>query len=458
MVRRSKRNRDAGISADDGNAMGLTEAFHPVSADGFTTAMPPVDEGDGSIIGEDVVVDEEGVFEEVDLGDGEVLDDEGLPAGESFPDEAVFEDFYAGRPLDADGADAADASPVPDAVSLGVVTADVAPTKPASKAAHGAKKGDGASRGRHAKHASEMNEKARKKAELPEYMRKSRRMRRILIVVIILLVLILAAMVYFGVQLYKEASSSAVQQALSSEQEVAAIASEDATDSADAAKVTTVPDLVSLLGHTQQEAIDILQHGATAAEPRAVNEEGNPIKSEVRVALTAEPADSRTGYAHGVFGTRRRRQDHSGGLFHVHQLARLRLPQLRRCRAHRAHHREDPGRSRRVGARGRRGAARGRGVLHLLRHRRHDPHQGVLLLQRRGGHRRCAPCLVGGALLRLLHGQRLGQLGRHRPHHLHICKLLEFPLRGSDGNAILGKLSIKRGRKLSTWFGAFQGC
>ena len=284
MVRRSKRNRDAGISADDGNAMGLTEAFHPVSADGFTTAMPPVDEGDGSVVGEDIVVDEEGVFEEVDLGDGEVLDDEGLAAGESFPDEAVFEDFYAGRPLDADGADAADAdgadaSPVPDAVPLGVVTADVAPTKPASKAAHGAKKGDGASRGRHAKHASEMNEKARKKAELPEYMRKSRRMRRILIVVIILLVLILAAMVYFGVQLYKEASSSAVQQALSSEQEVAAIASEDATDSADAAKVTTVPDLVSLLGHTQQEAIDILQHGATAAEPRAVNEEGKIIQA-----------------------------------------------------------------------------------------------------------------------------------------------------------------------------------
>lgn len=44
--------------------------------------------------------------------------------GESFPDEAVFEDFYAGRPLDADDADAADASPVPDAVPLGVVTAD----------------------------------------------------------------------------------------------------------------------------------------------------------------------------------------------------------------------------------------------------------------------------------------------------------------------------------------------
>ena len=41
MVRRSKRNRD--VSADDGNAMGLTEAFHPVSADGFTTAKSPMD-------------------------------------------------------------------------------------------------------------------------------------------------------------------------------------------------------------------------------------------------------------------------------------------------------------------------------------------------------------------------------------------------------------------------------
>ena len=36
--------------------------------------MPPVDEGDGSVVGEDIVVDEEGVFEEVDLGDGEVLE------------------------------------------------------------------------------------------------------------------------------------------------------------------------------------------------------------------------------------------------------------------------------------------------------------------------------------------------------------------------------------------------
>ncbi|MFR5091572.1 MAG: hypothetical protein ACLTDR_05730 [Adlercreutzia equolifaciens] len=129
MVRRSKRNRD--VSADDGNAMGLTEAFHPVSADGFTTAMPPMGEGDGSIIEEDVVVDEEGVFEEVDLGDGEALDDEGLPAGESFPDEAVFEDYTPVVRWMPTAPMPRDASPVPDAVPLGVVTADAAPTKPA---------------------------------------------------------------------------------------------------------------------------------------------------------------------------------------------------------------------------------------------------------------------------------------------------------------------------------------
>ena len=149
---------------------------------------------------------------------------------------------------------------------------------------------------RHAKHASALApEGGSKKADVPEYMRKSRRMRRILIVVIVLLVALLAALAYFGVQLYEEASSSAVQQALTTEQETEAIAADDASDSAVSAKNTTVPNLVALIGHTQEEAIDILQHGAQASEPRAVNEEGNPIKSEVRVALTAEPADSRTG-------------------------------------------------------------------------------------------------------------------------------------------------------------------
>ncbi|MEC4294536.1 histone-lysine N-methyltransferase [Adlercreutzia shanghongiae] len=303
MVRKSKHGRTP--EETDGNAMGLTEAFHPVSDDGFTTAMAPLDESGASLVGEEVVAGPDGAFEAFDLNDGEQLDDEGLPEGESFPDEEAYKDFYAGRPLDVEPADGAasfddghasrEEAPLPEAVPLGVVSADATVTKPASKVAHSPKRGEGAARGRHAKHASAMNDGAKKKGDVPEYMRKSRRMRRILIVVIVLLVLILAAMAYFGVQLYKEASSSAVQQVLSTEQETEAITPEDASDSADTAKVTTVPDLVTLLGLTQEQAVEKLQHGATPAEPRAVNEEGNPIKTEVRVALTAEPADSRTG-------------------------------------------------------------------------------------------------------------------------------------------------------------------
>lgn len=127
-------------------------------------------------------------------------------------------------------------------------------------------------------------------------MRKSRRMRRILIVAIILLALVVAGLIYFGVQLFKEGNSLGIQQALSTEQQTAEIKPDEAQDaSTSTAKVTTVPDLVSLLGLTQEEAVTVLQHGAQVSSTRAVNEEGNPIKTEARVALTAEPADSRTG-------------------------------------------------------------------------------------------------------------------------------------------------------------------
>ena len=239
-----------------------------------------------SVGAEDIVIGEEGVFEEVDLADETPVDDEGFEAGESLGDEAAFDNFYAGRPLGG-----ADAAPVPDAVPLGVVR-EAAVTRADEKAAR-----SGKGRGRHARHASNLaaDEGGSGKSDVPEYMRKSRRMRRILIVIIILLIAILAALAYFGTQLYEEATSSAVQQALTTEQETDAIAADDATASATTAKVTTVPDLVGILGLTQDEAVEKLQHGAQAAEPRAVNEEGNPIKSEVRVALTAEPADSRTG-------------------------------------------------------------------------------------------------------------------------------------------------------------------
>ena len=172
----------------DGNAMGLTEAFHPIASDGFTTVMKPVGET-GSVESEEVIEGAEGTFEEVDLGDSEPLDDEGLAAGESFGNEEAFDDFYAGRP-----AHGRDEDELPAAAPLPTIS-HAATTKPASKA-----KGAGPRHGRHAHVATDKQGKP----AVPEYMRKSRRMRRILIAVIVILVLLLGALSYFGVQLFKE--------------------------------------------------------------------------------------------------------------------------------------------------------------------------------------------------------------------------------------------------------------
>lgn len=280
MVKNSKHDRPAGAAAP-------TVGPRPAAGDG---AAAPA----GSVEAEEVAAGPAGVFEEIDLADGEPADGEGLPAGESFGDEAAFDDFYAGR----------DAAPAP--ASLGVISGEpstrpVAPQSHAAPAKKGRKgaKGKGSSGvGRHARSGDTLDT-AKSTDDIPEYMRKSRRMRRILIVAIVLLVAVFGALCYFGTQLYQEMNSTAVQQTLASENtpQTKEIASEEASDAASSAtaKVTTVPDLVSLLGLTQDEAVRVLQHGAQVSSTRGVNEEGNPIKTEARVALTAEPADSRTG-------------------------------------------------------------------------------------------------------------------------------------------------------------------
>lgn len=128
------------------------------------------------------------------------------------------------------------------------------------------------------------------------YIQKSARMRKILIAVIILLVLLLIGGGVLVWQLVQTARDTAVQQT-----QIAEIAASTNTDqsvsdaSATVAKKTTVPNLVSLLGMTQDQAIQTLQHGARVSSAVEVNEEGNPVRSEVRVALTEEPADSRGG-------------------------------------------------------------------------------------------------------------------------------------------------------------------
>ena len=159
-------------------------------------------------------------------------------------------------------------------------------------------------RGRHGRHGRAAHTGApeaggrRGDEEVPAYLRKSRRMRRILIAVSVVLVLLLAAGAYFTVQLVKVAETSASQQAQThqDQQQAATLDADNTSDASTAtAKKTTVPNLVALLGMGQDEAVEYLAHGAQVSSSREVNEEDNPIRLEVRVALTSEPADVRTG-------------------------------------------------------------------------------------------------------------------------------------------------------------------
>ncbi len=156
-----------------------------------------------------------------------------------------------------------------------------------------------ASRGRHAKGGKTGKEgKGESKDAVPHYLRKSRRMRRLLTAVVVLLVLLIAALAYFAFMLVQESHLLATQQTQEqqSTQDVGAL-QDNVTDDADTQteKTTDAPDLVALLGQTQEQAIEALQRGATVTSSREVNEEGNPIKASVTLALTSEPADARTG-------------------------------------------------------------------------------------------------------------------------------------------------------------------
>ena len=146
------------------------------------------------------------------------------------------------------------------------------------------------SRGRHTP--------ADQKEEIPSYLRKSRRMRRILIVVVVLLVLLLAAGGYFAVRLFQTAQTAAYQQTQQqqSNQDTNSLqAGSEGNDATSTVKKTSAPNLVDLLGCTQDEALAKVGRGAQVTVSSEVNEEGNPIKTDVRVALTDEPADTRTG-------------------------------------------------------------------------------------------------------------------------------------------------------------------
>lgn len=140
------------------------------------------------------------------------------------------------------------------------------------------------------KHASGMK-------ELSVHERKSRKVRKTLLIVIAVLVVLIAALCYLGFHMFTTSQTVAVQQSSKAASTNSTdIQSEFTSDSTTAvAKKTDVPDLAALLGKTQDEAVTALAHGAQVRESRDVNDEGSPIKKSVTVALTDEPADTKTG-------------------------------------------------------------------------------------------------------------------------------------------------------------------
>lgn len=173
---------------------------------------------------------------------------------------------------------------------------DGQPTKPASHAAHDTGNAEGEPLTTQDFSAFAYDEEGKPtEPELPEYLYKSRRMRRILIVVVIILVALLVVGGILVFQLFQTVQNTAAQQAQDTSESIDVNQSEEVSESTATAKRTTVPDLVSLIGMTQDEATKALAHGAQVSASSEVNEEDNPIKREVRLALTAEPADSRTG-------------------------------------------------------------------------------------------------------------------------------------------------------------------
>ena len=189
----------------------------------------------------------------------------------------------AARRIEADGARGG-AHVGAAAGSSGAAGAGVA-AKTAVSSAGGKQSG----RGRHAAPVKELSPK----------MKKSRRTRRVLTVLLIILILVIAAVVFFWYRTWtgshQEAAQQTQEQAASPNQRegIADNPARDATEST--AKLADVPDLSGVIGKSQDEALKLIGRGALITANNPVNEEDNPIKTNLNVALTDEPADSKTG-------------------------------------------------------------------------------------------------------------------------------------------------------------------
>lgn len=305
--RKMQDSEERSFGADD-NPIGLTGAFEVIR----DPQAVEYDKGDdsiglteafGAVSGEEDVVhswDEAGKWTDFDW-DAATTDDDASEEGEASEDETSEDEAQSegvdqaddqGDEADAEGESAGEGEEAQgaEADSPETIAADSAASASASASVASASKPSDGKRGKHGRHAAP-------EPELTPRMKKSKRTRRILIVVVILLILLGGALGYFIFKTFSESQQDAAQQA----QEQVAAPKEDLDDKKGsdagetAAKMTDVPNLTSLLGKTTDEAVAALGHGALITQNNKVKEKGSKVKTNINVALTEEPADSKTG-------------------------------------------------------------------------------------------------------------------------------------------------------------------
>mgnify|MGYP000290850780 CR=1 FL=1 len=147
--------------------------------------------------------------------------------------------------------------------------------------------------GRHGKQKKEKKQKQ----QIPAYQRKSRRMRRVLIAIVVLLVLLIGALGYFAWQWFEESQLIASQQTQEQQTPRRSVHA-DRRDEGRHHRHRQ-EDRRARPGRRARHDEGRGHHGAQARRHRDHLEggerEGNPVKTNVTVALTDEPADTRSG-------------------------------------------------------------------------------------------------------------------------------------------------------------------
>ena len=282
--RRNQISDDRAYYSED-DPIGLTSAFTPVkgaqSVDydtgddpvGLTQAFGPI------------------VVEEPPYGQDDASKWQGFDWNSSEGKYQYADDTSAFMPVSGDeGSSGGWVRSEPAATQASSEEAGQAAAGAAAAPAAAAKTAGSASVGKHGRHAAPT-------PELSPRMKQSRRTRIILIVVILLVLVAIGGVGYFMSQAVSQSQEQATHQ--TQEQAAAsrgAMVDEQKDDAAEAAaQLTDVPELTSVIGMSQEDAVAHIGHGATVTSTRSVTEKGSAIKTNAVVALTDEPSDTRTG-------------------------------------------------------------------------------------------------------------------------------------------------------------------